>query len=578
MNNKKNKSRKNSKKIKNKRSKKGGHLEFDNNRFKEGEYSTYLMNDNIKECVQKKIGNKIGTYDINDESFELFNLRRSELLNLLKECNPNIDNNTSNIGIKKAFKIIDGNVTDNRANNCREDNCDNLTRILRNDKKLHIENVNNNNNNNNNTNNFNINTCSEEQCLDESHPCSQMEAAKDICNSYNKNNKNNFDINSCTEEQCFDESHPCSQMEAAKDICNSFKKNNSNNFDINTCTEEQCNTPEHPCSQLENAKNVCQKFSILKDRRNTINSKRTEASKKAAEAASLRKQANNKVEKEKQNFIEESKKRFLEEGPENLVFEIIQDNNNLGAPQNPTFNGEDLLIKITYKNLVSTAALQGGQREGQILFSENKFKFVTEDQKMNFSVYDNDGNKEINMDLSIKDILNQVGVDNVENIQDGIKISNFNIQLVGTLNMNFTITNKSCQINKDNFKNFTCHQENNNSEYVESNNIVKMRENADQANQNSITLKQEANNLQSELNLSGGRRTKKNYKKSKKKFRGGYNVHAYGVSYPQSHGVAIGDRFVGPNLGPYPNATGMQTGGRIRKSNKKKNNKKSRKN
>ena len=59
-------------------------------------------------------------------------------------------------------------------------------------------------------------------------------------------------------------------------------------------------------------------------------------------------------------------------------------------------------------------------------------------------------------------------------------------------------------------------------------------------------------------------------KKSKKKFRGGYNVHAYGVSYPQSHGVTLNNGYVGPNLGPYPNATGMQTGGKQKSKKSKK--------
>uniref|UniRef100_A0A6C0IXL4 Uncharacterized protein n=1 Tax=viral metagenome TaxID=1070528 RepID=A0A6C0IXL4_9ZZZZ len=37
---------------------------------------------------------------------------------------------------------------------------------------------------------------------------------------------------------------------------------------------------------------------------------------------------------------------------------------------------------------------------------------------------------------------------------------------------------------------------------------------------------------------------------------------AYGKTYPTSHGALIGDNLMGPDLGPYPNHSNTQTGGR----------------
>lgn len=67
----------------------------------------------------------------------------------------------------------------------------------------------------------------------------------------------NFDLNLCTEEQCHDVTHPCSQLEITKEKCDSF-----NDFNIESCTEEQCHDVTHPCTQLEIAKEKCDSFNL----------------------------------------------------------------------------------------------------------------------------------------------------------------------------------------------------------------------------------------------------------------------------------------------------------------------------
>ena len=62
-------------------------------------------------------------------------------MKFLKECSPDLDKDTNNLGVKKAFKIIEGNPMENQlANNCKEPGRSNLVNRVLANNKIHIEN------------------------------------------------------------------------------------------------------------------------------------------------------------------------------------------------------------------------------------------------------------------------------------------------------------------------------------------------------------------------------------------------------------------------------------------------------
>ena len=453
----------NNRKIRSRNNKKrGGKFEI-NDRFLSGEYSTYLLNDSKKECIRDKLGERIGTYDINGEEYQLFNLKRSQLLKFLKECSPNLDNNTNNLGVKKAFKIIDGNPMENSpANNCQSPNCSDLVnRVLTSNNKIHIEN--------------NKNQESNKSSQEENNKTSQEEANKAAQEEANR--------------LAQEEADRLAQEEADK-------------------------------AAKEEADRLAQE----------------EANKAAKEEAdrAAKEEADRAAKEEANRLLNETRKIHIEFKKITMLASV----------------DKNLVIKTSNEKFATTQLSEATVEN--LSLDPNIIHILDSSDPIIFEIRDVSGNVVSSKTSNLNELTNVIENESV--IGDKLFIKELDIEMgENKIIIDILISKDGCSLkNKNDID--TCN---------DSGNITN---NKNEENEWASAAKM--------LNLGGSRkkklrlRNKKSRRKNKKrrltrKYRGGGNnsIHSYGTYYPQSHGVSIGNQYVGPNLGPYPNATGIQTGG-----------------
>jgi hypothetical protein len=445
--------------------KKGGKLEI-NDKFLSGEYSTYLLNDSKRECIKDKLGERIGTYDINGEEYQLFNLKRSQLLKFLKECSPNLDSDTNNLGVKKAFKIIEGNPMENTpANNCKSSGCDNLVnRVLTSDNKIHVEN-----------------------------------------NSHESNNQ----------------------------VTNSNKNSNKNTTESN---------PEYSNRQLEIIKEEEEAKKIQEEENKRIREE-TERIAKEEEEARIKEEGRIKEEAEKNRILNDERKIHIEFKKINMLASIDKN-----------------LVITTSNNKVSTTELSDAT-VSTLNLDPNTIHVLDGSDEIIFEIRDVSGSVVLTKKTNLNNLL--AVKENITYIDNNILVKEVDIQM-GNDNqiiLDLLISKDNCVLNKNSSID-NCAESNN---MVNSNN----ERNAWASAAGMFNLNNKNNKGGSRKKLRLRNKSKKHNKLKNKKNRrsrryigGGNNfIHSYGMYYPQSHGVSIGNQYVGPNLGPYPNATGIQTGG-----------------
>ena len=512
----------------------GGNLDIQNAKYQSGTYSTYLLDNSKRDCIQNKLKSKIGTYDINDKSYDLFNIKRSEFLKLMKECNPHIDNNTSNIGVQKAFKIVDGNpMSSMEANNCTSGApCDNLKmRLLKSDRHILVEN--------------NLNTLESEKAEASRKAAEEAVEASRIA---------------------AEEAAEASRIAAEASEKARLRKNENNKrkaLEASLAAEASRKAAEEAAEASRKAAEEA-----------------VEASRKAAEEAARRNQTRNI------NLKLENVKLY---GKINHEL-VITDSNNASfysSSIDTTTGFQTDINSIKLIDLEDNFTLGISNTEtGKSLLS---IKYVLQDllndwKEENLKIVDNniiienwgvrfDSEFELICDIVVN--VDNCSINEIEDISKCIKDTtniNNNPEIHSNLNSSAwaAMNNSNKNVNAKENNNPEIHSNLTSSIWAAMNNSnknVNAKENNNPEIHSNLTSSAWAamNN-----NKQGGRiiksKNKKNKKIKNKRYnktkKGGGNWHAYGYTYPQSHGVTINNEYVGPNLGPYPNATGIQTGGK----------------
>ena len=76
--------------------------------FNDLNFKTYILNHDSEVCLEG-LKTNIGSYDINGDVYNLFSISMDQFNGLIEKCKPETDNETSNRGVKKLFKIINTN-------------------------------------------------------------------------------------------------------------------------------------------------------------------------------------------------------------------------------------------------------------------------------------------------------------------------------------------------------------------------------------------------------------------------------------------------------------------------------------